>query len=173
MEKQTLFINFFAGPGAGKSTMATGLFYKLKSKGINCELVHEFAKDLVWSERRKDLENQLFVLGEQFHRQHRLKGKTDIAICDSPILLSQAYTKNNMPQSLQTLIIDLHKMFNNKNYLIERPQETFQQEGRIHNLNQSKELDQKIQSILNKSNIEYETVPCSETSIEKIYKDII
>jgi adenylylsulfate kinase-like enzyme len=40
-------INLFGGPGTGKSTLAAALFTDLKMKGINAELVTEFAKDLV------------------------------------------------------------------------------------------------------------------------------
>ena len=44
----TLVVNFFAGPGAGKSSMAAGLFAELKFRGVNCELATEYAKDKVW-----------------------------------------------------------------------------------------------------------------------------
>ena len=38
-------VNFYAGPGSGKSTMAAAIFSRLKWKDVNCELVTEFAKD--------------------------------------------------------------------------------------------------------------------------------
>lgn len=41
-----LVINFFGGPGCGKSTMASRLFSELKSKGVKCEYVTEYAKDV-------------------------------------------------------------------------------------------------------------------------------
>lgn len=46
--KNTLIVNLVAGPGTGKSTTMAGVFYKLKSLGIDCEMVTEFAKELVW-----------------------------------------------------------------------------------------------------------------------------
>lgn len=38
-------INLFGQPGAGKSTGAAYIFSQLKLRGINAELVTEFAKD--------------------------------------------------------------------------------------------------------------------------------
>lgn len=45
--KNTIIVNLFAGPGAGKSTGAAYIFSKLKLAGIDCEYVSEFAKDKV------------------------------------------------------------------------------------------------------------------------------
>jgi len=45
-----LIVDFFAGPGAGKSTTAADVFAKLKWRGVNAELIGEYAKDLTWSE---------------------------------------------------------------------------------------------------------------------------
>ena len=45
-----IVVNFYAPPGYGKSTFAALVFSKLKMLGVNCELVSEFAKDMVWEE---------------------------------------------------------------------------------------------------------------------------
>ena len=42
-----IVVNLFAGPGSGKSTTCAGLFSKLKLAGIYCEMVLEYAKELV------------------------------------------------------------------------------------------------------------------------------
>lgn len=44
---KTIVINLLGAPGAGKSTLAALIFSKLKMKNIACEIVTEFAKDLV------------------------------------------------------------------------------------------------------------------------------
>ncbi len=44
-------INLWAGPGAGKSTTAAGLFNLMKIRGYNVELVTEFAKEMVYEGR--------------------------------------------------------------------------------------------------------------------------
>ena len=58
MEKSTIVVNLFAGPGAGKSTGAAYIFSKLKMAGVDAEYVTEFAKDKTWEENQKVLNCQ-------------------------------------------------------------------------------------------------------------------
>ena len=44
---KTIIINLIGAPCAGKSTLAALVFSKLKMNNISCEIVTEFAKDLV------------------------------------------------------------------------------------------------------------------------------
>lgn len=81
-------INLLSGPGAGKSTTAAGLFYQMKLKGINVELITEYAKDMTWEERYNTLSNQLYIFAKQYSRQLRVKNKVDYIVTDSPLLLS-------------------------------------------------------------------------------------
>ena len=59
-----LVVNLFGVPGAGKSTGAAYVFSKLKMKGINAELVTEFAKDIVWENNSRGLKNQEYIFGK-------------------------------------------------------------------------------------------------------------
>ena len=68
MNKNTLIVNLFAGPGTGKSTVCAQLFSELKWDGISCEMALEFAKDKVWEESYSVLENQTYIFGKQLHR---------------------------------------------------------------------------------------------------------
>ena len=61
MTKKCIIVNLFSGPGAGKSTTAAGLFYKLKKQGVNCELVTEYAKHVTWRGNFSTLKNQVYV----------------------------------------------------------------------------------------------------------------
>ena len=54
-KKKPICICLYASPSSGKSTMAANVFSKLKMLGINCELVTEFAKDLVWDNSMTEL----------------------------------------------------------------------------------------------------------------------
>ena len=59
--KNTIIINLFAGPGAGKSTGAAFIFSKLKMLGIDAELVTEFAKDKVWEQNKEAFKCQFYI----------------------------------------------------------------------------------------------------------------
>lgn len=87
----TTIINLIGGPGVGKSTVATGLFSELKQRKVSAEYVSEYAKELVWEDTQKLLENQIHVFSEQFRRQYRLLNKVKYVVTDSPLLLNSVY----------------------------------------------------------------------------------
>ena len=114
---QTLVINFYGGPGIGKSTMAAALFYELKKLGENVELVQEFAKDLTWEERHNTLANQPYILGKQYHRMMRLVGKVDYIINDSPLPISIYYNQGKL-KHFNDLAFELYQQFENLDFLL-------------------------------------------------------
>ena len=65
--KKTKIINFFGGPGIGKSTQAAGLFYLMKRDGLSVELTEEFPKVLSWEGNVSGLKDQLYITANQ-HR---------------------------------------------------------------------------------------------------------
>ena len=83
-----LVVNLFGAPGAGKSTGAAYVFSQLKIKGVNAELVTEFAKDMTWEKNKKALTNQVYMLGNQLQRIYRCQDEVDVIVTDSPILLN-------------------------------------------------------------------------------------
>jgi hypothetical protein len=89
----TKIINFFAGPGAGKSTTKAGLFFEMKHLGYRVETVEEFAKELVYDEAFRVMENEMYMLGEQDRRQRSLLGKVDYVLTDAPLLKSAFYVR--------------------------------------------------------------------------------
>ena len=88
-----IIVNLFGVPGAGKSTGAAYIFSQLKMKGINAELITEFAKDKVWENNEKVFKNQLYLFGKQSFRISRVQDEVDVIITDSPLLLSIFYNK--------------------------------------------------------------------------------
>lgn len=168
-------INMFAGPGAGKSTVAAGLFYALKKQHKSVELITEYAKDLVYSDQIVFLQgNQEFVFAEQNRRQHVLAGKVDIAITDSPLMLSHIYAnqyENRLPeQRLNTFLKHVTQVFNsydNINFFLKRA-ESFQQFGRVQTFDESIEIDNRLMSCLNTHEIPYEVIQVGDCAVEKI-----
>lgn len=115
----TQIINLFAGPGAGKSTTAAHLFAMMKDRGLNVELVTEYAKDLTWDKSWGVLNDQLLVTAEQNHRIERLVGTVDWIVTDSPILLGLAYVKQPWME-FENLITGLWRSRENHAVLLRR-----------------------------------------------------
>lgn len=151
---QTLVVNLFAGPGAGKSTTAAGIFFELKSRGINCELVTEFVKDLVWEERHKAINNQVYIFGKQHHRINRLLGQVEVIITDAPLLLTHVYDAEvNCP--LRLLATREHLKHNSYNVFVKRLKE-FNPKGRLQDYNEARNLDVRISTMLDSLNVKYD-----------------
>jgi len=144
--KRPTVINFFSGPGAGKSTQAAMLFAELKCLGVNVELVTEYAKDQVWQEGYKVLSNQLYIFGKQQHRLWRCADQVDIIVTDAPLLHSMIYGKYNS-LTFNTLIKEEFNKFDNINIFLERA-DGYSTVGRHQNLDEAKKIDQDIKDLV-------------------------
>lgn len=116
-----LVVNLFGAPGSGKSTGSAYIFSKLKMKGINAELVTEFAKDKVWENNEEVFKNQAYIFGKQSFRLSRCKDKVDVVITDSPLLNSALY--NNDPilgYAFNEVVANVFHSYNNLNVVVER-----------------------------------------------------
>ena len=171
---KTLFINLFGGPGSGKSTLASALFARLKSQDINCALITEFATEKVWEESTSILNDQIYVFGNQHHKQFVLDKKVDIAITDSPTILSIIYVPDNMDyfvyKPFYTLVMDSFKLTWNMNIFMIRP-ESFSKVGRIYTHYEAVEIDDDIKKLLNDSRIPFDTYRPNE--VREIVDNII
>lgn len=145
----TKIINLFGGPGAGKSTTAAGLFYRMKKSGMSVELISEYAKDLVWSESLKVLEDQVYVAAKQNRKQHRLLGKVEWIITDSPIVLSAYYAKycSQNKEMVRNLAYDLFNSYENINIFIQRTK-PFVSTGRLCSEGGALKTDKELKEML-------------------------
>ena len=133
-----LTINFFGGPGSGKSTMAARVFSELKERKYNAELVTEYAKDLTWEGSMGVLDNQLLVFAKQYHRLWRLKDKVDIVVTDSPIVFSLVY--GNTSNTFKQLVKEEFGKFNNINIYLQRVKE-YNPKGRSQTEEEARLID--------------------------------
>lgn len=148
-------INLFGGPGIGKTTIASGLFYFLKTQGKSVELVPEYAKSLVHEERHNILEHdQLYVFTKQHRRLSNVSAYYDYIVMDSPIILSLVYFKKNKMiydyDLFEQLAVDTFNKYPNINILIKRNGYHFSlDEGRVeNNIDAVKNMDLMIQNKL-------------------------
>lgn len=171
-----IVVNLFGGPGSGKSTGAAYVYSRLKMSGINCELVTEVAKDYVWDESNPMLRDQLLVLANQFHRLRRLDGKVDVAITDSPVILSMIYTKNdriwNNDRVFKTLCQLCSNTWKSKNYLVKR-WKPYSQVGRVETEAEAKQKDSEILDAMNTDGSDYRVIDGNSMGYEQIVLDII
>lgn len=164
--EKPLVVNLYGGPGTGKSSSAAQIFSELKWKGINSEMTLEFAKEKVWEESLKVLDDQVYVFAKQLHKMRRLVGKVDVIITDSPLLFSIMYdvTKN---ENLKNLVLDCYQEFSNLNVLLKR-EKPFEQAGRLQNEKKARELDKQIEGILKDHTHHYITYAANPESVSKI-----
>lgn len=153
-----LVINLFGSPGTGKSTLSAYIFSKLKLMGVNCELVSEFAKDLVWEENYTALENQLYISGHQSYKLSKLKGKVDVVIVDSPLILGGFYNHDeNINEDLNKLLLKIFNSYNNMNFFLKRVKK-YNPAGRIQTEEESNEIAKELLDLIDNFNLDYEIV---------------
>ena len=166
----TLVVNLLGGPGSGKSTTAAHIFAHLKLIDINCELIGEYAKDLVWEHRHKTFENQIYMFGKQHHKIYRVLGQVDVIVTDSPILLTPIYDLEKR-ENLKQLMLDEFNKVHNFDILLKRKKK-YQPKGRNQNEEQAKEKDLEIKKFLEDNKIPYVEVDGTNESIDTIVKTI-
>lgn len=169
--KKPLVVNMFGGPCTGKSTTAANIFSELKWRGVNCELVPEYAKDKVWERSFHVLENQIYVFAKQLHRIWRVKDQVDIVITDSPLLFSIIYD-NNDNETFRTLVLEEFKKLNTLNFVIER-NKPYYNIGRVHTEEESKQIDQEIIDLLENNGIQYNPIKGGPDGVEHIVDTIM
>lgn len=145
MNKNTIVVNLFGGPGTGKSTGAAYIFSKLKLDGIDAELITEYAKDKVWEKNEKVFDCQLYVTGKQSYRIFRCYGEVDVIVTDSPILLGIVYTKS---ETLKAAIAEESRKYNNINVYLNRVKK-YNPNGRFQNETEAKNIDAQMIELLN------------------------
>lgn len=175
MALQSLVINLFSGPSAGKSTMATGLFNKLKTQNINSEYVDEYAKHLVWSENYATLANQIYVSATQYYKEWILYNKVDVIITDSPIILGLIYWSDKTSPEYKffySLLIELFKKQNSINFFINRSK-PYNKTGRIESEDQAKLIDSLIKEMLIDNNINFMEVSGDNPGLDIVFKEVL
>lgn len=171
---KTVVVNFYAGPGAGKTTGAWELAAQLKKMDVNVEYVPEYAKELVWAEKWDLLDGSISgqrnIFDEQRRRVDSIYGKVDVIVTDCPITLSAVYLKEANSEFTKE-VLKVYSQFNNFNLFIRRDENHFQQAGRIQNLEESKAIDNRVRQFLKQHDIffcEYD-----RGAIQRIAKNVI
>ena len=145
-------INFFGGPGVGKSTMAAWAFAQLKGVGVNdVELVSEWIKGWAWDRQVPRSYDQLYVFAKQLRMEDRVLRHGACIVSDSPLMLQLAYVRKYSPW-MYTSLMQICQLFDQRypalNFYVEREVE-YKQAGRYENEAQAIDMDNEILGILN------------------------
>ena len=163
-------ISIFGGPGVGKTTTAEELSAKLKRKHISCEYVSEFAKGLTFDKSFGQLENQIYVFGNQHHWLLRASAhKPDYIITDAPLFNSIVYSgKGEDHKHFHNHVMHEFNRYENINIYIDREIE-YKQEGRYQDLEGAKKVDAEILRCFEVFNVPFHKVGI-ENSVEEIMR---
>lgn len=176
----SIIINFFSGPGAGKSTIASELFSLMKKKNYSVELTYEFPKTMAWENNISSIKDQFYITANQHRNITRLHGKVEYIIVDSPILLGCIYKQKygeeneypaNFYSKLDVFILDLFKQYNNINIFLNRRND-FNKNGRFQNFEDSKRIDEEIKQLLLSNNIYFDEFNVDNNTAQSILKKI-
>ena len=172
----TQIINLYGGPGTGKSTSASYLFYLLKSEGKNAELVREYVKDWAWEGRHINHYDQFYFFGKQARRESLLYGKVDYIITDCPVMIGSYYANLYTPKTVATGIEAVTKAFYeqaasdghiHKHVFLTRTKE-YNPLGRFQTEDQAKDMDFGMRQMLEKLNIPFVECETDESALREL-----
>lgn len=178
----SLILNFFGGPGIGKSTQSSELFSLMKKNHISVEITQEFPKIIAWEENYSSIKDQFYITANQHRNISRLYGKVDYIIVDSPIILGLIYKnkygdKNEYPTSLydekfDDFLLSLFKKYKSLNILLVRDDSSYENSGRLQTLEESKIIDDDIKNKLIEHSIEFVEFRVNENTSSDIFNYI-
>jgi nicotinamide riboside kinase len=144
-------VNLYGGAGVGKSTLAALVFAELKMRGITADLVGEFAKELVYDRAYNVMADQHYLFAQQAHRLWRMKNyNVQVAVCDSPLLLSIAYNQEtgSKSQALREQITNTYRDYDNMDFFLTRNDEFWKKDHRSGDINKAKNMDELINTVI-------------------------
>jgi ABC-type oligopeptide transport system ATPase subunit len=161
-----LLVNLIGEPGAGKSTMAAGLFHALKAQGYNAELITEFTKELILTEDRWTLSDELIVFAEKYRRVRRLE-RVDIVITDSPLINSIVYGDSQFGPSGGAFFEAVARRFDNVYFAIKRVA-PYVPYGRMPDENAAAKAGEEIIAHLNRITKDWSWVDGSDEGLPQL-----
>ncbi len=152
-------VSFWAGPGAGKSTVAEGVSHALKKGGIKTELVQEYIKNWAYMKRVPQSFEQAFIFANQMHSEDFLLTRgVDVVVTDSPVLMNLSYSKRYGFLGWSHLL-KIGELFEAKfpsvNILLSREGVDYQQNGRYETPAEAEWMDNFMREFMDEQGISY------------------
>lgn len=165
-------VNIFGGPGTGKSTAAAGLFYFMKLKSYEVELVQEYAKYLVWAERVNMFKDQAYIFAKQNNKLDILQGKVDWCITDSPLLMGLAYMPKDYSKAFEMFVVEQFEKYENVNIFLQKTHHSYNENGRNQTELEANALSERIKGILTYHEVPFTTISTDENALPKLFKTV-
>jgi hypothetical protein len=153
---KTTRINFYSGPGVGKSTTAARLFSELKMMWNKpgepqVELISEYVKEWAWLKIVPISWDGFYIFAKQLRKEDVVlrQGHTHI-ITDSPLFMSLAYTKRGdscFAKACGEAAVHFEKAHPSLHILLKRTV-PYHTQGRYENYQQALEVDELVKSTL-------------------------
>lgn len=168
-----IVVNLLGAPGAGKSTGATYIFSQLKMAGVDAEYVSEFAKDKTWGKDYLSLQCQEYVFGKQSMKLFRVKDKVDVAVTDSPLILSTIYNKSEvLGENFNKLVIDVFNSYDNMTYFVHRTKK-YNPNGRNQTEEESDAIAQSLLKFLQDRSIKFKEINGIKEHYDQVVAEIL
>ena len=174
-DKKPLVINLFGVPGAGKSQGAATIFAELKKRGVNAELVTEFAKDKTWEHNAMALGCQEYVFGKQSYRLARCRADVDVIVTDSPLPLSLLYVSDPAliaDGAFQQVVMNVFNSYNNLNYFVNRVK-PYNPKGRNQTEAESNALAAPLKLLLELNNIAHTDINGNDEGYAAVVAEVV
>lgn len=141
-------INLYGGPGSGKSTVAAGVFSRLKDQMVTCEWVQEPIKVDAYRKIPAVGYDQFLLFAKQMSMEDTLlRNGVDIVINDAPLLMNLFYTQKSGAKYVTDLLDmagDFEQLYPGVHIFIERGDRPYNEKGRYQNKEQARLLDAEI-----------------------------
>ena len=152
-------INFYGGPGTGKSTMSALVFAELKKRGISVEQVQDYVKQVAYDGKDITKFDQLYFFAKQLNKEHALlKSDVEVVVTDTPILLTVCYAmQKDFPEveSLEKIANAFDLEYPSINIFLSRGGKEYKRIGRFETEMEARIIDDIIYGLLKKNNVKF------------------
>ncbi|MEN6367651.1 MAG: AAA family ATPase [Thermoguttaceae bacterium] len=169
-------INFYGGPGVGKSTLAALTFGWLRQIGQSAELVQEWIKDWAYLGKQMKSFDQVYTFASQLHTEDvLLQAGVEFIVTDSPVYLQCMYAlheKMKAANELWKIAARFEEAYPSINFLVLRDRTVpYEQEGRYQSLTDAKEIDRFIALCLKDWHVPVKTVGTGDIDVIRNHID--
>jgi hypothetical protein len=142
-------------------------------RGVNVELVTEFAKDKVWEKSVEVFNNQAYIFGKQYFRISRCANQVDVIVTDSPLILSIIYNNNPaLDHHFTEVVLNIFNTYDNINFFINRVK-PYNPKGRNQTAEESDQISLRIKDLYKNLNIGFIEVNGDNEGYDSIIKMVL